>query len=75
MASRWIAVDEVGNDNLATSIYEDDFKGLLVCRCNQNGQYPWQAPAIILGLEQSRASSADSKMKSSCESQPNRSSV
>ena len=52
---RWIAVDEVGNDNFATSIYEDDFKGLLICRCNQNGQYPWQASAIIFGLEQNRA--------------------
>jgi hypothetical protein len=24
---------------------------LLVARCNQNGQYPWQGPAIIRALE------------------------
>ncbi len=47
---RWYAVDEVGNDNFATSIYETGDKGLLVARCNQNGQYPWQAPSIIRGL-------------------------
>ena len=47
---RWYAVDEVGNDNFATSIYEAGDKGLLVARCNQNGQYPWQAPSIIRGL-------------------------
>lgn len=46
----WYAVDEVGNDNFATSIYESENKGLLVARCNQNGQYPWQGPAIIRGL-------------------------
>ncbi|MCK1520189.1 hypothetical protein [Bradyrhizobium sp. 17] len=47
---RWYAVDERGNDNFATSIYEAGDKGLLVARCNQNGQYPWQGPAIIRGL-------------------------
>ncbi len=52
----WIAVDEkTENDNFTTSVYEDDYKGLLVCRCNQNGQYPWQAHAIIRGLEQNKA--------------------
>ena len=54
MESRWIAVDEVGNDNFATSIYESGYKGLLVARCNQNGQYPWQAAAIIRGLERNK---------------------
>lgn len=49
--SKWIAVDEIGNDNFATSIYENDYKGLLIARCNQNGQYPWQGPAIVRGLE------------------------
>ena len=48
---RWYAVDERGNDNFATSIYEAGDKGLLVARCNQNGQYPWQGSAIIRGLE------------------------
>lgn len=50
-APKWTAVDEVGNDNFATSIYENDYKGLLVARCNQNGQYPEQAAAIIRALE------------------------
>lgn len=52
---RWYAVDEIGNDNFATSIYESGHKGLLIARCNQNGQYPWQALAIIRGLEQNKA--------------------
>lgn len=52
---KWYAVDEVGNDNFATSIYETGDKGLLIARCNQNGQYPWQAKAIIRGLEQNKA--------------------
>lgn len=56
---RWYAVDEIGNDNFATSIYEDGHKGLLVARCNQNGQYPWQGPAIIRGLEQNKARHAN----------------
>lgn len=30
-------------------------KGLLVARCNQNGQYPWQGQAIIRGLQQNKA--------------------
>lgn len=51
---KWIAVDEVGSDNFATSIYEDAYDGLLVARCNQNGQHPWQAVAIIRGLEQNK---------------------
>lgn len=54
MTPRWYAVDEKGNDNFATSIYEAGDKGLLVARCNQNGQYPWQAPAIIRGLERNK---------------------
>jgi hypothetical protein len=48
---KWIAVNEVGNDNFATSIYENDHKGLLVARCNQNGTYPGQATLIIRALE------------------------
>ncbi len=54
---KWIAVDEVGNDNFATSIYENDWKGLLVARCNQNGQYPEQARLIIGALEFSNVAS------------------
>jgi hypothetical protein len=49
--AKWVAVNEIGNDNFATSIYEDDWKGLLVARCNQNGQYPEQAATIIKALE------------------------
>ena len=48
---KWIAVNETGFDNFATSIYENDYKGLLVARCNQNGQYPDQARMIIRALE------------------------
>src|SRR4051812_24002592 len=54
-APRWHAVDEKGNDNFATSIYETNHDGLLIARCNQNGQYPWQGAAIIRGLEQNKA--------------------
>ena len=50
MTPKWIAVDEVGDDNFATSIYEDAYKGLLVARCNQNGRYPEQAALIIRAL-------------------------
>lgn len=52
---KWIAVDEVGNDNFRTSIYENDHKGLLIARCNQNGEYPWQGRAIIRMLEMNKA--------------------
>lgn len=48
---KWISVNEIGHDNFATSIYENDYKGLLVARCNQNGQYPEQAALIIRALE------------------------
>lgn len=48
---KWVAINEIGNDNFATSIYEDEHKGLLVARCNQNGQYPEQAAQIIKALE------------------------
>lgn len=51
---KWEAIDEEGNDNFATSIYEAGWKGLLVARCNQNGRYPWQAAAIIRGLEKNK---------------------
>lgn len=50
MTEKWIAIDEIGNDNFATSIYENDYKGLLVARCNQNGNYPAQAATIIRAL-------------------------
>lgn len=49
--AKWTAVNEIGNDNFATSIYENDWKGLLVARCNQNGQYPEQAATIIKAPE------------------------
>lgn len=49
---KWIAINETTErDNFATSIYEDEHKGLLVARCNQNGAYPEQAAMIIKALE------------------------
>lgn len=50
MANKYKAVKEKGNDNFSTSIYEDDHKGILICRCNQNGRYGWQTQAILYGL-------------------------
>lgn len=45
------AVDErTDRDNFHTSIYERDYDGLLIARCNQNGAYPWQARALLAGL-------------------------
>jgi hypothetical protein len=61
---RWYAVDERGNDNFATSIYEAGDKGLLVARCNQNGQYPWQGQAIIRGLEANKSFALTSQLRS-----------
>lgn len=52
--ARWISIEEIGNDNFATSIYENDYDGLLVARCNQNGNHPWQVAAILRGLERNR---------------------
>jgi hypothetical protein len=66
---KWIAVDEVGNDNFATSIYENDYHGLLIARCNQNGQYPWQAAAIICGLEQNKLGDFDGIARDGVEAQ------
>ncbi len=53
--------ERTGNDNFHTSIYERDHKGLLIARCNQNGQYPWQTTALLNGLSAKRekAVSAD----------------
>lgn len=42
--------------NYHTAIYEDDYKGLLIALCNQNGRYPWQAKAILDGLNGKRQS-------------------
>lgn len=42
--------DEPQINNWHTAIYEDDDKGLLIAMCNQNGRYPWQARAILAGL-------------------------
>ena len=44
------AIPEKGSDNFATSIYEVDYDGLLIARCNQNGRYPHQVTAILNGL-------------------------
>lgn len=53
---KWTAVSErTEGDNFHTSIYEEGYDGLLVARCNQNGQHPWQAPAIINALTANKA--------------------
>ncbi len=44
------AIPEKGDDNFATSIYEQEYDGLLIARCNQNGRYPEQARAMLDGL-------------------------
>lgn len=45
------AVDErTDSDNFHTSIYESDYDGLLIARCNQNGAHPYQVEAILNGL-------------------------
>lgn len=49
-SGNFVAVAELGNDNFHTSIYEADYSGLLIARCNQNGAYPWQAAALLAGL-------------------------
>lgn len=39
-AGPWEAVPEVtSGDNFLHSIYEADYKGLLIARCDQNGEY------------------------------------
>ncbi|TPK59067.1 MULTISPECIES: hypothetical protein [unclassified Mesorhizobium] len=45
-----VTTDEPQINNWHTAIYEDDYKGLLIALCNQNGRYPWQATAILAGL-------------------------
>lgn len=44
------------NDNFHTSIYESDYDGLLIARCNQNGRHPHQITAILNGLNAKQAS-------------------
>lgn len=44
------------NDNFHTSIYENDYDGLLIARCNQNGAHPHQVTAILNGLNGKHAS-------------------
>ncbi len=44
------------NDNFHTSIYEHDYDGLLIARCNQNGAHPHQVLAILNGLNGKQAS-------------------
>lgn len=49
-----ITSDQPQLANFHTEIYEDDYKGLLIALCNQNGNYPWQAKAILEGLNGGR---------------------
>lgn len=51
------ATPELGSDNFHTSIYESDYNGLLIARCNQNGNYPHQVTAILNGLNGKQVSS------------------
>lgn len=45
-----VTTDEPQTGNWHTAIYEDDYDGLLIAVCNQNGRYPWQVRAILAGL-------------------------
>ncbi|RWE46803.1 MAG: hypothetical protein EOS79_11475 [Mesorhizobium sp.] len=49
-----VTTDEPQIGNWHTAIYEDDYKGLLIALCNQNGRYPWQVRAILAGLNAKR---------------------
>jgi hypothetical protein len=49
-----VTTDEPQINNWHTAIYEDDYKGLLIALCNQNGSYPWQVNAILAGLNGKR---------------------
>lgn len=45
--SKWKPVPEKSaSDNFATSIYAEGWKGLLIARCDQNGERPWIAELI-----------------------------
>ena len=55
----WEVIGEkTGNDNFHDSIYAGGFKGLLIARCNQNGEYPDDsnlisaAPDLLEALEE-----------------------
>jgi hypothetical protein len=57
VAGNFEAVDERSDhDNFRTGIYERDYDGLLIARCNQNGNYPHHAQAILNGLNGKRVS-------------------
>lgn len=46
--SRWEAIPEkTERDNFSTSIYAEGWKGLLIARCDQNGERPWLADLIV----------------------------
>lgn len=45
-----VTTDEPQINNWHTAIYEDNYKGILIAVCNQNGRYPWQVRAILAGL-------------------------
>lgn len=49
-----VTTDEPQINNWHTAIYEDDYDGLLIAMCNQNGRYPWQVRAILAGLNAKR---------------------
>mgnify|MGYP003579290046 CR=1 FL=1 len=57
-ARPWIAAEErTEGDNFHTSIYENDYKGFLIARCNQNGRYP-EHVALILAAGERKAEAA-----------------
>lgn len=56
-AGNFEAVDERSDhDNFRTGIYEREYDGLLIARCNQNGNYPHHVQAILNGLNGKRVS-------------------
>ena len=56
--TRWEAHPETTDrDNFATSIYSPGYDGVLVARCNQNGQHP-EHVAMILKATEAKADGA-----------------
>lgn len=51
-----VTSDEPQLANFHTAIYEDDYDGLLIGLCNQNGNHPHQAQLLLNGLAGKRQS-------------------
>lgn len=48
--------DKPQTGNWFTAVYEDDYDGLLIAMCNQNGRYPHHVTALLNGLDGKRQS-------------------